>query len=483
MSDLRLYSVNWRDGMLLGETHLRHTEAYLETLSRQFGMPLGDHWGLLPQPGTNEPSLRLEVGTVTGRLTVTLRRCRAITSLGHLIAIDDTHDAPLVADYDLGDEESVPIWLAIDPRRKAEVGEPNPDEELPRKPYQTPVYDLLIGDDPGRPSGELIPLGRVTLGADGAQLSAVDIPPAVTLSAEANLSQIATDLRNRVDNLLSLALRAYSAVTQAGALSNESTALQSDFRETIAQIAYHLSATIDQIIVGRNAVHPMTLVVTCKSLFRVFSSLFSLRPGLRDYLNERVFTKELGSDIGRFQSEIDSFLLGEYDHTRLGEQITTIRSILGSLRAVMGHVAQVKREQLGEQAVATDTLTYSGRTYRQLSYANVSVEQVGDLTYLMLTIAQPLPISDMVVLMGKELFSGGAWSSMQVRLGLNDARGLGETDPVTVDQVAFGNKVALRPEDMLKVASVNQVTLIFRGAGDTSALNRMTKNDLIAYSM
>ena len=70
---------------------------------------------------------------------------------------------------------------------------------------------------------------------------------------------------------------------------------------------------------------------------------------------------------------------------------------------------------------------------------------------------------------------------MQVRLGLNEARGLGETDPVDVDATTYGDKVALHPEDMLKSPAVKQVTLTFRGARDTSKLRAMSKTDLSLY--
>jgi len=92
-------------------------------------------------------------------------------------------------------------------------------------------------------------------------------------------------------------------------------------------------------------------------------------------------------------------------------------------------------------------------------------------------------MSDVVALISKNLFSEAEWRSMQVRLGLNEARGLGETDPVDVDTTAFGNKVALHPRDMLEVSSVKQMTLIFRGIPNPDKLAKLGKMDLITYSV
>jgi hypothetical protein len=156
---------------------------------------------------------------------------------------------------------------------------------------------------------------------------------------------------------------------------------------------------------------------------------------------------------------------------------------MANLRGIMGFLAQVKREQLGEQAVATDTLTYHGRTYRMVEYGSSRLERVGELSYLLVDVPEPGPISDAVILINKDLFSTGEWSSMQVRLGLNEARGLGETDPVEVDVVTFGDKVALRAQDMLRSPSVRQVTLVFRGAGEADKFANLGKMDLVIYAL
>jgi hypothetical protein len=64
---------------------------------------------------------------------------------------------------------------------------------------------------------------------------------------------------------------------------------------------------------------------------------------------------------------------------------------------------------------------------------------------------------------------------------MNEARGLGETDPVEVDVTSYSNKVVLHPMDMLSSASVRQVTLIFRGLPDSQKLAALGKTDLIFY--
>ena len=207
----------------------------------------------------------------------------------------------------------------------------------------------------------------------------------------------------------------------------------------------------------------------------------NLQPALKDYLNEKFFTREAGTDVGTYLSSIDSFLLSEYDHRDIAGQVKMIDGILGVLRALMAFLSQTKLDQLSEQAVATDTITYQGKTYRNCDLASSRLEEVGELSYLVMEPSEPCPVNDTVTLIDKGLFSESQWRSMQVRLGINEARGLGETDPVQVDTTSYSNKVVLHPMDMLKSASVRQVTFIFRGIPEAGKLSDLGKSDLILY--
>jgi hypothetical protein len=191
----------------------------------------------------------------------------------------------------------------------------------------------------------------------------------------------------------------------------------------------------------------------------------------------------MNTEVGRFMSGVESFLLSEYDHRDIGGQIKVIDDTVGTLRAIFGFLAQLKSEQLGPQAVATDALTYRGKTYRIVTLGTCTAEQVGELSYVLIALPSPIPVADTVLLMSKDLFSTAEWNNMQVRLGFNEARGLGETDPVDVDTTTYGDKVALHPQDILKSPGVSQVTLIFRGARDMEKFASLGKTDLIMYSV
>jgi hypothetical protein len=468
--------------MLVAQQHLKEQEKYFEELIRWHTLGSGDRYGLVRKSSSGDQALSLNVSRSGRRLTVEIDRCEAITPDGYYIDISDSQWGRIRVEAEVP-EGPVPVYISVDPGHKNAVGNPDPAEEIPRLPYMSPVYSLHLGQKPNRPSGHFLQIAELnTSGGDVVQ-SPGYYPPCVTLYADDRLNQKVTEYKNRLEKLILLSSQAYMAISADTELASAGTALQASFKETIGQFVHHLAASHDELVAGRNAAHPQYLVIFFKRLFRVFSTLLNLHPGLKDYVNEKYFMKVAASEIGRYMSAIDDFLLSEYDHNNLGGHLAVIDGLFGTLREILGLFAQVKKDQLGAQAVATDTLTYSGVTYRLADYSGVRLEKVGELYYLQVTISKPRPMSDAVVLMAKDLFSMQIWANMQLRLGLNEARGLGETDPITADTVTFGNKVALRAEDMMKSSMVKQITLIFRGAGQAEKLSKLGKTDLIVYAL
>ncbi|UCD94760.1 MAG: hypothetical protein JSU69_01535 [Candidatus Zixiibacteriota bacterium] len=482
MSDLNLHSVNWQDGMLITQQHLKDQERYFEELARWHALRVGDNYGLVKKSFSEKPALALNATVSGNRLMVEIVRCQALTPDGHYIDIDESSESIVRGETEIT-ETLIPVFIGIDTSVKKQVGDPDPSEDVPRIPYQLQTHIASLGGPPNLPEGQYVQVAG--LAVSGSEVSPAEkyYPPCLTLSADERLAQKAVDLRNRVDNLWRLASKAYQTVSASKSLADYSTSLQLEFRDTVNLILYHLASTLDEFVVGRNAPHPLNLVIYFKKLFRTVISLFDLQPALKDYLNEKFFAKQLNSEIRRYSSAVDSFLSAEYDHRNLGGHIEMIDSLLEVLRGMLAFAAQTKMEKLGADAMAAETLTYSGKTYRNVEYGSTKLEQVGELSYLLITVSQPRPVADTVALISKDLYEDAEWRNMQVRLGVNEARGLGETDPVDVDVNTFRNKVALHPRDMLKSSSVRQFTLIFRGAADAQKLADLGRMDLIIYSL
>lgn len=482
MSDLNLYSINWQDGMLISQQHLRDQEKYIDELARWHAMAVGDQYGLVRKSVSGKPALTITPSMSGNRLTVEVTRCQAILPDGLYIEIGESAGTQVRAEAAVT-EGKVPIYVGVDVSTKVQLGDPDPSEEVPRVPYLTHKYVLSIGEKPALPEGHYIQIAMLDYAAGELKPNANYYPPCLTLFADERLNQKVSDYKSRLEKLISLSSQAYMSVAADTELATQKTALQAAFKSTIGRFVHHLASSHDQLIAGRNSGHPITLVIFFKRLFRVFSTLLNLHPDLRDYLNERYFMKETSSEIGRFLASIDNYLMASYDHTNLGSHMAAIDSLFEDLRKILGFFAQVKKDQLGHQAVATESMTYRGITYRLADYTSTRLERAGELGYLMVEIADPAPMSDLVILLAKDLVGEERWANMQVRLGLNEARGLGETDPVPVDLTTFQNKVALKSQDMVKTSKVRQITLVLRGAGDAAAFESLSKSDLIVYSM
>ncbi|MBN2183971.1 MAG: hypothetical protein JW746_01455 [Candidatus Krumholzibacteriota bacterium] len=481
MSDFKLNSTNWQDGMLLTMGHLRDQDRYFEELVRWHATGADDNYGLVKKR-KDQPSLILNSTLSSNRLIVEVKRCQALLPCGAFIEFNETLSGGgvLRAEIEAGDP-IVRVYIGADTADKKQVGDPDPSEEVPRVPYELPNYIVALKDPPNLPEDRYMQIAE--LAVQGSEVSQVEgyFPPCLRINADERLSSAAINYRNRVENLLKLSINAFLSASSDKSLEGASTRLQSAFRETTYYLVYHMSSHLDDFIVGRNAPHPGRMIVQFKKLFRVVSSLFNLQPALKDYLNEKFFTRETGSDIGAYLSSVDSFLLSEYNHRDIASQIRMIDGILDILRALMAFLSKTSLDQLSEQAVATETLMYRGKTYNNTSLKSSKLEQVGELSYLVMEFTKPTPVDDALTLINKDIFSDSEWRSMQVRLGLNNARGLGETDPVDVDINSYSNKVVLHPLDMLQSSSVNQVTLVFRGMSDSQKLGSLGKTDLILY--
>jgi len=482
MKDFNLYSVNWRDGMLITERHLKDQERHFEELTRWYAVSVGDAYGLVRKSFTGAPALTLNLALNGPRLRVSLVRCQAVLPDGSYIEVNDSTQPQVSAEIET-QEATIPVFVGVSADERHQVGDPDPEEEVPRVPYLSKAHVLQLGDPPNMPEGSFMQIAELDLTSGDAALSAGYFPPCLNLFADEHLMQAATELRNRLESMLGLATRAFTAMASGSALKGEKTELQVAFKETMQQIVYFFASTLDELVVGPNAGHPIHLVITFKRLFRLISTLFNLQAGLKDYLNEKLFAQQMKSDVRRFLSALDTFLLTDYRHGNLGSHIAAINDNLNMIRTVLDFLAQVKGEQLGEQAMATDMLTYRGKTYRIVDYTGTNVERVGELVYLVIDIPQLPSISDTVVLMMRDLFTDAEWTTMQVRIGLNDARALGETDPVDVDVTAFGNKIALHPSDLMEMSGVSQVAFMFRGPSDLDKLAGLGKLDLQVYTM
>jgi len=270
MSDLNLHSVNWQDGMLISQTHLKDQEKYFENLARWYSLRYGDYYGLIRKSASGKPALSMNATVGGNRLRIEVIRCQAITPGGFYIDINESSGMTYKAEAEIT-ETQVPVFIGVEKGSKKQTGNPDSSEDVPRLPYLLANYQISIGDVPNLPEEQYVQVAELAINGSEVSPSLKYYPPCVTLNADGNLNQKSIDFRNRLENLLMLSSRAYKAVATSGALAGSSTALQVAFKDTVSFFVKNLASTLDDFVVGRNAPHPMHLIIQFKKLFRVFS--------------------------------------------------------------------------------------------------------------------------------------------------------------------------------------------------------------------
>ena len=152
MSDFTLYSVNWQDGMLITQRHLREQERYLEQLAQWHAAAASDGYGLIKKSRSNQPAISFNLAVSGSRLQVEVTRCQALTSDGHYIEISERNREVVRCETEIN-ETTLPVYIGVDPEGKKTVGDPDPSEDLPRLPYLINTYSVHVGTPPNLPEG------------------------------------------------------------------------------------------------------------------------------------------------------------------------------------------------------------------------------------------------------------------------------------------------------------------------------------------
>jgi len=183
MSDFNLYSVNWQDGMLITQSHLKDQEKYFEELARWYALGTGDNYGLIKKSFSGKPALTLNNSVSGNRLRVEIVRCQAITPDGSYIEINESAGDVIRAEADIS-ETTIPVYIGVDNSSKKLVGDPDPAEDVPRVPFRVSNYTAHLGQPPNLPEGQFIQVAKLSISGNEVGYADDYYPPCVSLNAE-----------------------------------------------------------------------------------------------------------------------------------------------------------------------------------------------------------------------------------------------------------------------------------------------------------
>lgn len=475
MSEFRLLSVNWQDGMLVSRNHLADQERYFEELARWYAKPIGDNFGLVPHH--DRPALKYYAALRGSTVRVEVSECHAITSDGGIIEIDPARESVAVGEAEAA-SDALPVYLALAADAKQHVGQADPGEPVPRLPYCTWAYSVHIGSPPAQAEAKYLQIAQLEVTTEGVTDSPYYFPPCVTVAADERLAAKVRELRDRLDSLMTAISRIAAGLAPSSAMGTGAD-LVSSLKQLVSQLGLHAASMFDSMVLGRNAVHPLTIVNQYKGLFRVLSTLLAYMPSVRDFLTDRFFQKQLKTEYRTFAMSVDSFLMTEYNHLNLGRHFEEIDQLLGVTQKLIAFLAQ---GDIAPEPVASDTISYKGMTFAAAEHKECVREEWNDFAILSLDLPSPVTVSDCIILMEKDLLDQAQWNAINVRIGFGDAT-LGETNPMVVDATTFGSKVALRAQDMIKVDSARKVGLWFRGLKDSRQLSGLKESEIKLYTV
>jgi hypothetical protein len=481
MNPLKLWSVNWKDGMLISQRHLREEEGYHEELVQWLSSNGLGGYGLVSNPAYRNQALQVTPLLKGNQLIVTIDSCQAITSNGSIIQINrenqDTSPVSATMDVDPESEQKIALYLIVDSGEKKEVGTPHSNEEPPRLPFSTFRYSLHMGTPPNSPEGSWLQIAELTLGRNQVALNDGYIPPCLSVSSSEALYNTTQGFRNTLEKMLSLTTQTFKGFSSARAMDQYSEDIP--IRQSILDISHNLSiflsTTLDvQPPIG--ILHPADLVLHYKNLFRLFHTLFELHPTARSFI-KRGPKSEMEES---FFSNLKAFLGSPYHHDNLQSHTSTIRQILQGMEELLLYIAELSPERLIDIA---GILSYRDKSYRLLDFETCKFRPVDDLHHLTLENIKGGTIQDILVLIRRELFARDEYQFLDVRIGVNEANTLGQSDPGEVDPFTVPDRIVFSFIDRLRASDVNKLNVIFRGPINYSRLTNITRGDVQVYGL
>ena len=200
--------VHWMDGMKMNKNHfIAHDNALTAQVAQTCSGLLNRYnYGLLPNHKGNA-DYKLFVSTDNQQqVQIRLQSCRAITSGGHMVQIDD--DTAAAAD---GMGTAIPqlslpfnelkgrsseylVILSVDPFNRVPYGDADPAEMPPRRPYTLPAYTLGLmpaGEAGAHMIGQFqLPVGKLTVMDQKVMLDDNYVPPCVSMSSHPDLIEL-----------------------------------------------------------------------------------------------------------------------------------------------------------------------------------------------------------------------------------------------------------------------------------------------------
>lgn len=368
-----LFSVNWKNPMLLGAEHLQLADLMSARargwLAHAVAHP-GGPYGLVPPLSGTGKGLELSHDHSGNHLTVSVQMLTALAPDGTPLVFDETAYAELrralTAQVDLEPMVPEPITLAviirpIDPTGVSadavvEIGDPDASEDPPRPPLRTTALELVVEMGMAS-SGSSLKVAEFTW--DGAHLNAVEefIPPCLSSAAWPGLFRMVHELRSEIQRL--------REVMRLAAADDGEEAATSLLRPVLVPMLAAVAAIEDELPERDPRLHPYEAMLAAKKVLRVVRTMLAARPAALDHaITNLVQPGRLASGDAHFFEDLKAFLNNAYDHENLGPSLTEARDLLDGCCQVVAHLLGAKADVPVVEAEDPTVYIYNDKKYQ-----------------------------------------------------------------------------------------------------------------------
>jgi len=368
-----LFSVNWKNPMLLGAEHLQLADLMAARarswLARAVAHP-GGNYGLVPPLSGTGKGLELSHDHAANRLSVSIETLTAIAPDGTPLVFDETAYTELqrflTAQVDLEPLVPEPVRLGvvvrpIDPSGVSsdgvlEVGDADPTDEPPRPPLRTMALEVVI-DLAATSRGSCLKVAEFSW--DGAHLELVEdyVPPCLSSAAWPGLFRLVHELRQEI-----LRLR---EVMRLAAADDGEEAAASVLRPVLLPLLAAVASLEDELPERDPRLHPYQALLVAKKVLRVVRTMLAARPEALDHaITNLVQPGKLSSGNAHYFEDLSDFFKDPYDHENLGPTLATARDLLDGACQVVAHLLGAQADQPVVEEEDPTVYIYNDKKYK-----------------------------------------------------------------------------------------------------------------------
>lgn len=371
MESIKHQPVNWVDGMNINKSHLISLENEITDKVRDVQQnqlnPIS--YGLLPISSDEDKPVDIWMNIDNqNNLSVHLNYCRAVTLGGIRIEITkalaeqmklSAHELRAMVQLDGGSNEDLMIVITADPFNRIPIGNADPEENPPRKPYALPTYALSLIPEKDMGNGELglyhLTIGKININQDKASLAEEYIPASTAVKSHPYL--IETHLK-QVRFLSDLELNCVRILQKifTKQIKNNLAYIVTAICRQLIQLINHQSSNFNQVVPSQPPVH---LLTHAASIARIIRNEIDIRTGVGAEQLLTYLSEWCGLNQASFENTLNDIIGFKYEHHQIRESVNSIEvfmSVIGPLFNKLAELDYIGKKSQSNIFVKEETL-------------------------------------------------------------------------------------------------------------------------------